>query len=91
MTELGELAIQILVHRIESFLEICFGQFADWVVCRVVVDIWKEDGLRKWRSNVLPRAAVTVATSTNLRRGKGSVYIEGNIRDLNALCSKTNS
>jgi hypothetical protein len=37
---------------------------------RIVIDVGQEDGLRKWRFDVLARAAVTMPTGADLVIGK---------------------
>ena len=34
-----EFTVKILVHRIETLLQLLFGQFTDGIVCGIVVDI----------------------------------------------------
>ena len=69
MSKLRQLAIEIFIHSIESLLEFFLSELADRVVRGIVVDIWKQDGLRKWRLNVLARAAISVTASSNLKVG----------------------
>lgn len=68
MAKFGQLAVQILVHRIEPLLQLLLRKFAHGVVLRVVVHVWKEDSLGEGRADVLARAAVTVSAGANLRR-----------------------
>jgi hypothetical protein len=66
VTKLGQFTIQVLVDSIKAFLELPWSELADRVVGWVVVDVREEDGLRKRRLDMLPRAAITVTTCSNL-------------------------
>ena len=67
MSKLRQLAIEIFIDSIESLLEFFLSELANRVVRGIVVDIRKQDGLRKWRLNVLARAAISVTASSNLK------------------------
>ena len=67
MSKLRQLAIEIFINSIESLLEFFLSELANRVVRGIVVDIWKQDGLRKWRLDVLARAAISVTASSNLK------------------------
>jgi hypothetical protein len=45
VAELCEFAVQIFVNSVEPFLKLLFGQLADRVVGRVVVNVWEQNGL----------------------------------------------
>lgn len=66
MTKLAELNIKVFINCIEAFLQLFFGKFADGIVGRVMVDIGKQNCLGERRSDMLSRAPVSVAASTNL-------------------------
>lgn len=58
---LAHLAPDVLIESIEVVLDLLRGQFALWVICRVLVEIRHEDGLRIGRFDVLARAPVAMA------------------------------
>jgi hypothetical protein len=45
MAKFGELAIEVLIDRVKPLLKLPLSQFADGVMCGVVVDVGKENGL----------------------------------------------
>ena len=45
MPKFCQLAIQIFINGIEPLLELFLREFADRIVCWVVIHIWQEDGL----------------------------------------------
>jgi hypothetical protein len=49
-------------------LELFLGELADRVVCGVVINIRKKNGLREWRLDVLSGTTIPVPTSTDLSR-----------------------
>ena len=53
MPKLCQLAVQVFVHRVETFLKLLGGQSADRIVSRVVVNVGKQDGLREGGFDVL--------------------------------------
>ena len=53
MPKLRQFAVQILVHRVKSLLQLLLCQLANGIVGGVVVDIGEEDGLREGRLDVL--------------------------------------
>ena len=67
MSKLRQLAIEIFIDSIKSLLELFLSELANRVVRGIVVDIWKQDSLRKWRLDVLARAAISVTASSNLK------------------------
>lgn len=40
VSELCKLAIQIFVNGVEPILEFFFSEFADWVVCGIMINVW---------------------------------------------------
>ena len=76
MAKLGQLAVEIFINRIETLLKLLFGDFAYWIMSRVVVHVWKEDSLRERRFDVLPGAAISVTASPNLGRCLECVWPE---------------
>lgn len=54
MTKLRQLAIQILIYRIKTVLQLLWGQLAHWVMSGVVVHVRKKNGLRESWFNMLP-------------------------------------
>jgi hypothetical protein len=68
VSKLCKLAVQIFVNGVESLLEFFLSELADRVVCGVVINIWKKNGLREWRLDVLAGTTIPVPTSTNLSR-----------------------
>ena len=47
MPKLRQLAVQVLVNRIKTFLKFLWGQAADRIVGRVMVDVGKQNSLRE--------------------------------------------
>ena len=43
--KLGQLAVEILIDCVESFLQFLFSEFADWVMSGIVIHIWEKDRL----------------------------------------------
>ncbi len=64
--KLGQFAIQILINCIEALLKLLLGQLANGVMCRVVVNVGKQNCLRKGWLDMLSRTAISVATCANL-------------------------
>ena len=64
--KLGQFAIQVLINCIKALLKLLLGQLANGVMCRVVVNIWKQNCLRKGWFYVFSRATIPVATRANL-------------------------
>ena len=66
MTKLGQFAIKVLIHRVESFLQFLLVQLANGIMGRVVVDVGKENSLGERWLNMLSRASIAVPACTNL-------------------------
>ena len=66
VSKLCKLAVQIFVNGVEALLELFLSELADGVVCGVVINIRKKNGLREWRFDVLSRTTIPVSTSTDL-------------------------
>jgi len=47
VSKFRQLAVQVLINRIKAFLKFLRGQTADRIVCRVMINVGKEDGLRE--------------------------------------------
>lgn len=45
MPKLCQLAIQILIHSVEPFLQFLLGEFADWVMSGIVIHVREKDCL----------------------------------------------
>jgi hypothetical protein len=68
VSKLCKLAVQILINGVESLLELFLSELADRVVCGVVINIRKKNGLREWRLDVFSGTTIPVPTSTDLSR-----------------------
>ena len=66
LPKLTHLAPKILIERVKVHLQLFRIQLRLWVVCRVLVQVWKENGLRVGRLDVLARASVSVAAGADL-------------------------
>ena len=66
LPKLAHLAPKVLVKRIEMHLQLLRIQLGLWVVCRVLVQVWEENGLGVGWLDVLSRAAVAVAAGPDL-------------------------
>ena len=66
MTELRQFAVKVFVYCVKALLQLLLRQLAHWVVRGVVVDVGKQNRLRKRRFDVFSRAPVAVAASANL-------------------------
>jgi hypothetical protein len=66
VAELGQLAIQVLVHGVKALLKLLRRELADGVVRRVVVHVREEDRLREGRLDVFTRATVAMSACANL-------------------------
>ena len=66
VSELRQLAVQVLVNRVKPLLEFLRGQTADRIVGRVMIHVRKQNGLRECGLDVLSRAPVTVPAGTDL-------------------------
>jgi hypothetical protein len=61
--------VEILIKPIEISLELFFRPILSlWSMSRVLVDVGKEDGLRKGRFDMFTGTSVSVSTCSNLRR-----------------------
>ena len=40
MSKLCKLTVQIFVNGVEPFLELFLCELADWVVCRIMINVW---------------------------------------------------
>ena len=54
VSKLRQLAVQVLVNRIETLLKFFWGQTADRIMGRVMVNVRKQNGLQECGFDVLP-------------------------------------
>lgn len=67
LTVLAKFTPNILVESVEVVLELRRVHSVLGVVCRVLVQVWHEDGLTVGRFDVLSRAAIAVTTSADFK------------------------
>jgi len=65
VSKLRQLAVQVLVDRVEALLKFLRGQATNGIMGRVVVHIREQDCLRECGFDVLSRAPVTVPAGSN--------------------------
>ncbi len=92
VSKLRKLAVEILINSVEPVLKLFFGEFADWVVCGIMINVWQKDGLGERRFDMLSGATISVPTSTDLS-GKQGIF---SARAIDAarnrvLCNKMSS
>jgi len=64
--KLAHFAPKILVKAIEVMLQLCWGHLELRVICGVLVEVGKEDGLRVGGFDMFARASITVSASSDL-------------------------
>lgn len=60
--------IQVLKDGVEAILQFLLAQLTVGIICRIMVDIWEENGLTKRRFDMFTGAAVAMAACPDLWR-----------------------
>lgn len=61
------LPIQVLKDRVKAFLEFLLAQLTVGIICGIMVNIWKKNGLTKRRFDMFAGAAVAMAACADLQ------------------------
>jgi hypothetical protein len=76
LPKLAHLAPEVLVESVKVVLQLTRVHLVLWVVGRVLIQVWEEDGLAVGGLDVFSRAAVPVAARADLVV-EGTVYFVG--------------